>query len=337
MSIPSHLRSTRDSLRRKWDRGDWKVRALMGGTVVGGVFVFGLLMMLLLGGGGGGGPAEVEGVTVGEGGVMTFDDEVAEEPPEPSGSEPAGRESASGDSGGTAPAGGQGAAVGGNVDSVVADAVAATLEALLPTVEPTKPADYMATLEAGLHSSRSEYPSLSINPLDPSNERQGGGLNEAEIELFGQYGVYFWDMLQAWVVTRSVLYSREVHEWERDWLEDQLDLVEWMMPEPRRWVNDRSGSTAISEVVNAFLAEVRDGEYAMRDAVTSLNAALGVFERAGVDDFRDLGPEEADEVWQHYFDAESSGLELSSVMSSYGCSICGELYRASGAPVRGGR
>lgn len=90
----------------------------------------------------------------------------------------------------------------------------------------------------------------------------------------------------------------------------------------------------VGELVQAYLVEVREAEYAFRDTVTSLNAALGVFERAGVYRYDELNGEDADEVWQHFVDAERGAYEVGSIMSLYGCSICGELYRASGVPSR---
>ena len=302
----------------------------MGGSVVAGVFVLIFGAVFLFTGGGEAAAADVEGVAVGEDGVMVFEDE------EPSvaagGAEPvAAARGAAVNAAGAAPAPGGG---GGGDSEMIAEGVAATLEAMFPTLEPTEPPDYVATLEAGLHRSRAGSSSLSLSALDPGRERVGG-LSEAEIELFGEYGVYFWDVLQAWVVVRGVLYSRDVFEWERTWLEEQVDLVGWLMPGTGFWSDQgRRNNDGVGEVVRAYLDEVREGEYAFRDSVTSMNEALGVFERAGVERFRDLGPEEAEEVWQLYFNMETAGYALGDVMSAYGCSICGELYRASGTAVR---
>ena len=321
------LRSIKDSLVRRWARGGWKVRVLMGGGVVAFVFVLGLAMMALVGGGGGGGPVEVEG----DDGVMVFDDEPG---------------AASGDGGsdggsesGSAAAGEGGAEGGGEAaprrsdDSAIADAVAATLAALQPTEVPTKPADYLATLQAGIGRSRSEYPSVALNPLDPAGGREGG-LNETEIHLFQDYGSHFWDILQAWVVVRSVVEVRDLHEWDYSWLQEELDLVAWIMPESGRLSSDEWDRPEVGDVVKAYLVELREAEYAFRDAVSSLNSALGVFERAGVYRYDELSGEDVEEVWQHFVDAERGAFEFGSIMSQYGCSICGELYRASGVPTR---
>ena len=328
MLILSPLRWVTSRFRDTWADGDWKVRLLMGGAVVTAVFFLGLGGMSFLGGG----DAEVsgdslEGVSIGEDGVMEFDDE--ELAPTAGASVPAAA-SLGGSAGNS-----RRSAAGGDMSNMIADSVVATVEAMFPTEQPTRPPDYVATLEAGLYRSRSDYPSLSLNPLDVGNERLGG-LTPEEIELFSEYGVYFWDVVQAWVVVRSVLYSREVSDWDRDWLAEQMDLVRWMMPESSLFGDllDRR-SPGIRDIVSAYLEEVRHGDYAFRDSVTALTGALAVFDRAGADRFRDLSPEEAEEVWQLYFDAEAGGLRLGSVMANYGCSVCGELYRASGVPVRG--
>ena len=325
MLILNRLRLIAGSLRDGWALGDWKVRGLMGGGVVGVVFaVITVAVMMFTGGGEAG--AALDGVSISEDGVMVFEDEPVAAVPS---AEPL--EGADGSSVAVLDP------VRSSDDGRIADAVAATLEALQPTVVPTRAADYLGTLEAGLHRSRSEYPSVSVNPLALGNERVGG-LSESEMELFMQYGVYFWDVLQAWVVVRSVLQSREVHDWERDWLVEQMDLVGWLMPTAGTLMDlSRQDDEEIGEVVRAYLGNVREAEYSFRDAMGSLNSALNVFERANADRFRELEPEEADEVWQLYFDAEKSALELGLVMSAYGCSICGELYRVSGAPTSGGR
>ena len=106
------------------------------------------------------------------------------------------------------------------------------------------------------------------------------------------------------------------------------------MPESGRLSPEMWAGDDIGEVVKAYLVEVREAEYSFRDAVNSLNSALAVFERAGADRFIELSQEEGDQVWQYYFDAQSRAVDLGSVMSAYGCSICGELYRSSGVPVR---
>ena len=323
------LRSIKDSLVRRWANGGWKVRVLMGGGVVGFVFVIGLALMAVAGGGGSEGPVNVEGVTVGDDGVMVFDDE-----PVPGAG--GGESSAAGDGGpspvAAASSGGAPVSVGSD-ESAIADAVAATLAALQPTEIPTRPADYLATLQAGIGRSRSEYPSVALNPLDPAGGREGG-LNETEIQLFQEYGAHFWDILQAWVVVRSILEVRDLHEWDYSWLQEELDLVAWMMPESGRLSADDWEREEVGDIVKAYLVEIREGEYAFRDAVNSLNSALGVFERAGVYRYDELNGEDVEELWQHFVDAERGAFEVGSIMSRYGCSICGELYRASGVSAR---
>lgn len=325
------LRSIKDSLVRRWARGGWKVRVLMGGCVVCFVFVVGLGLMAMIGGGGSEGPVEVEGVTIGDDGVIVFDDEPA------SVSGPGGGESSGPESGGptaAVAASAEGATASARIDdSAIADAVAATLAALQPTEVPTKPADYLATLQAGIGRSRSEYPSVALNPLDPAGGRERG-LNETEIQLFQEYGAHFWDILQAWVVVRSILEVRDLHEWDYSWLQEELDLVAWMMPESGRLSSEDWERPEVGDIVKAYLVEIREGEYAFRDAVSSLNSALGVFERAGVYRYDELNGEDVEELWQHFVDAERGAFEVGSIMSQYGCSICGELYRASGVPAR---
>ena len=328
------LRSIKDSLVRRWARGGWKVRALMGGGVVCFVFVVGLALMAVIGGGVDG-PVEVEGVTVGDDGIMVFDDE-----PSQTSDAGGGESSAAGSAG---PARAVAASTDGTVggarssgrsdESAIADAVAATLAALQPTEIPTKPADYLATLQAGIGRSRSEYPSVALNPLDPAGGRERG-LNEREIQLFQEYGAHFWEILQAWVVVRSILEVRDLHEWDYSWLQEELDLVAWMMPESGRLSSEDWEGSEVSDIVKAYLVEIREGEYAFRDAVNSLNSALGVFERAGVYRYDELNGEDVEELWQHFVDAERGAFEVGSIMSQYGCSICGELYRASGVPAR---
>ena len=328
------LISIKDRLARRWADGGLKVRIVMGGAVVCVVFVIGLAAMAIFGGGGGGGgPVDVEGVQVGEDGVMVFDDEAGSGSSAGSASGGGATAVAAAAPADGAPAAGASSGAGFPNDSAVADAVAATIAALVPTAEPTRPADYLATLQAGIGRSRSEYPSVALNPLDPAGGRERG-LNESEIQLFQSFGEYFWDILQAWVVVRSILEVRDLHEWDYSWLQEELDLVSWLMPESGTMSQDVWDRPDVGELVQAYLVEVREAEYAFRDTVTSLNAALGVFERAGVYRYDELDGEDADEVWQHFVDAERGAYEVGSIMSLYGCSICGELYRASGVPSR---
>lgn len=333
----SGLRSIPVRLQDMWVEGTWKMKVLMAGSVVGGVFLLGILGVAVVGGGGGETvEADVAGVVVGEDGVMVFDDEAAEGAGDgggPDGGSEAG--SVSSASGGGENSGRRASGSGspsGDFEGRVEEAVLATLAAVDTSLVATKDpvGEAMKTIVA---PPVPISPRVALAPLD--DPRQKSVLTNEEIELFERYGTYFWDVLQAWIVARSVLHTTEVTEWERGWLTEQVEYMRYLMEGPAQLGSGfLDPGAGISPVVRDYLEEIREAEFSFRDSVTALERALAVFDRGVVEEFRDLDAESQDEVWQLVLDAQGGVVDLGSVMALHGCSICGELYRASGVPRR---
>lgn len=241
---------------------------------------------------------------------------------------------------------GNGAASGaGGVD--VAAAVAATVAAMSPTATPQPTPDIAATLQAELTANRADAgPLLGGDPL-----RQGFGrnpyLNPVEFDYFQSLGGQMWVYVRMWVLLDDVLlYNTE------QWSVDLLDLSNKKI---RRVLVDEihagrsipgEGSNA---VVQQYAEALEDGFSSLRDAALQLEAAQTYLEEKEdefAEEFKEaaraagadpdtvrvpgytLTGEDRGRLATYRRDIVTGLEAYHQAMSSYGCSVCGELFRA---------
>ena len=246
---------------------------------------------------------------------------------------------------------------GGGGGTDVAAAVQATIAAMSPTETPVPTPDIAATLQAELAASRqSSGPLLGEDPL-----RQGFGrnpyLNPVEYEYFQRMGPEVWRYVRVWLYISEVL-RYETDMWSAELLDHNLRPVR-----PLLLGNLASGNVipqqGSNEVVRSYAEEMNRGFSEVRSAALQLEAALGylhekrdefyeefernVQQRVAQQDPAAENPLTVDSFARPEFkpsvedrgrlviyrrDIERHLENFHTVMSAYGCSVCGELFRA---------
>ena len=201
-------------------------------------------------------------------------------------------------------------------ESVIAARVAATLAAM-PTVEPTVTPDIGATLAAELAMNRPQ-PAFVLNPLDFQDVRTPH-LTEDELNYFRDIGGHIWVYTKIWFRIQDALEIGSSN-WTLVMLSEDFSWIEeLLMSVPQR---PRPEPGAIGEVVEAYVDSLEVGMDGIDDSVSRLNDAREILDEAIV-----VGLEERDELARISRDIERLSGDFDDVMSSYGCSICGELFR----------
>ena len=229
------------------------------------------------------------------------------------------------------------AASGPSADEIaaeIAQAVEATVIALQPTATPEPTPDVAATVQASIGESRdSQNPSMSANPLD-SDAPRNPYLTPYEVEILSAMGPVLWYATDVYLRVSEVTFV-EFADLERGEMSAQLNLVELSVDRMRDLESRNSRRPeAISEVVSSFLDFVDGGVRSVQAAATDLEGAVRVLEVAEADKAASLETGDREQLWSHYTGMQNNLQRFYEVMSSYGCSACGELYRYG---VAGGR
>ena len=201
-------------------------------------------------------------------------------------------------------------------ESVIAERVAATLAAM-PTPEPTVTPDIGATLAADLAKNRPE-PAFVLNPLDFQTVRTPH-LTEDELNYFRDIGGHIWGYTKIWFRIQDILEVGS-SDWTLVLVSEDVSLIEeLLMSLPER---PRPDSASIGEVVEAYIETLEVGMDGIDDSVSRLDDAREILAEALV-----VGLEEREELARISRDIERLSGDFDDVMSAYGCSICGELFR----------
>ena len=246
--------------------------------------------------------------------VMTFDDASAA----------TGGDAGSGDSSGSGDGLAPPPTAGPSVDEQVADQVAATIEALAPTATPEPTPDLAATLEADLGRNRGNVmPGFAVNPMD-STQSRAPYLNQRELDYLSGLGEDVWIAVQSYFVLQDVM-SEDFGTLSLSFLQEKLVLVNALLAGLSRMSDTPPGN--VNEVVASYVLFVQGGVSSIHSAAGDLRAAVAVVEGAEVDSFLELDQKALSDFRRSYLGIERGILDFYGVMASYGCSVCGELFR----------
>ena len=177
--------------------------------------------------------------------------------------------------------------------------------------------DIGATLAAELAMNRPQ-PAFVLNPLDFQDVRTPH-LTEDELNYFRDIGGHIWVYTKIWFRIQDALEIGSSN-WTLVMLSEDFSWIEeLLMSVPQR---PRPEPGAIGEVVEAYVDSLEVGMDGIDDSVSRLNDAREILDEAIV-----VGLEERDELARISRDIERLSGDFDDVMSSYGCSICGELFR----------
>ena len=210
----------------------------------------------------------------------------------------------------------------------VAEQVAATVVAMAPTPTIVPTPDIPATVQAQILGNRGgSRPVVVVNPLDTSGVRNPY-LTQEDHDFLESLGEDLW--------IATLLYLRVTEIANSDFVELSLpeiqqrliyidDLLAGLMDLAPR----RAPTGNVSPVVKTYGQLIEGGIVAVQKSVGEFRKALVLFEDSGVETVSELGGVERERLKFHYLQANEYLLDFYAVMSSYGCSICGELFRGS--------
>ncbi len=206
--------------------------------------------------------------------------------------------------------------------TLIAQAVEATIAAMpTPTPEPTP--DIAATLQADLAASRREVaPVIAMNPLDLESERDPY-LTPSELDYFRSMGPRLWAYVRVWLHVKRII-SVDVSSWNYESLAYDLDSAQaFLESAPAR--PSFPGGQQVDPLVREYADTLETGLTGVREAVVRLSEAREILEAGS------LGHEEREELDRIVRDVERHLARFDDAMSSYGCSVCGELFRSDGS------
>ena len=208
------------------------------------------------------------------------------------------------------------------LSTVVARAVRSTVEAL-PTPTPVPTPDIASTLQAELNLNREVVqPVVVLSPLDLDADRDPY-LTPGELAYFRDLGPRLWTYVQAWLHLQNFL-SREVSEWELESFFVTMEEVRFLVGSaPARPRLRASRDNPVDPLVRAYANSIESGMTGVREAVSRFSDAEDVL-------LEMEGHQRREALLRIVHDVEEYLADFHDAMSSYGCSVCGELFRRSG-------
>ena len=206
--------------------------------------------------------------------------------------------------------------------TLVARAVAATLEAM-PTPTPVPTPDIAATLQADLDANRREVqPVLVLNPLDLEESRDPY-LTPTELRYFRELGPRLWAYTVVWLELQRIL-AVDVGEWNNISISEDISRVHLLLESApdRPRLTSTSRDDRIDPLVRAYADSIESGMTGVREAVTRLSDAEDILLSG-----EEVGHDQREELLRIVREVEGLLAGFGDAMSSYGCSVCGELFR----------
>lgn len=208
--------------------------------------------------------------------------------------------------------------------------VKATVEAMNPEPEPTEvpTPDVAATLAAEVAASRGGEGQMGrqVNPLDAGGVRNPY-LTERDINYIAAMGEDLWVATQLYLRLSEVA-ARDYTRLTASHLRERQAFVDGLLAGLPDYDQRDLSSSGLNELVVNFVGFVDGGIRRVEQAVGELRGMIGVFDEAAAETVADLNSVQRDALRQRYLLLNELLLDFYKVMSSYGCSACGELFRS---------
>lgn len=217
-------------------------------------------------------------------------------------------------------------------ESTVHEFVAATIEAYIPTEVPTPTPDVPATVTAERAFLRQTADRVvEVNPLSPAVSRNPF-LTRSEVEHLERLGGPMWLNVRLWFLMWEIRRDSTPF-WHSALLHERaLLLQELMEAQYADWEFDTRSNDKLGPTVVAFTSEMSGAVSALWEGATAVQKAAVV---VGVGHSNPLGPLEEAHLLELQGDLEQGLQAFHDFMTSYGCSICGELFRSPGLAGEG--
>ena len=166
-------------------------------------------------------------------------------------------------------------------------------------------------------------PVLQISPLDRDRSGRNPYLNEYEMDYFVALGEHFWTYARAWLVLRNIVLV-DVDGWTPELLAYEVESLNSILaPVKGREINPDS---QVRELVYVYGEQLQDGFLRVDESVERLKSALVTVVQT---DGEQLTDSQRNSLIALRREILQNLEEYHRVMSSYGCSVCGELFRQS--------
>lgn len=211
----------------------------------------------------------------------------------------------------------------------VLSAVAATVAAKYPEPEPTEvpTPDVAATLAAEVAASRGGGQSgRQVNPLDAGGVRNPY-LSERDVRYLSVMGEDLWVATQLYLRLAEVA-ARDYSRLTATYMRERLAFIDGLLAGLPEYDNRDLSSAGLNELVISFVAFVDGGIRSVERAAGEFRSMAAVFDQAGAETLAGLNAVQRDAVRQHYLELNGLLVDFYAVMSAYGCSACGGLFRS---------
>ena len=201
--------------------------------------------------------------------------------------------------------------------------VQATISASVPTSTPEPTPDVPATVAAEMANMRESTGAvIELGPLD-LGRADTPFLSPEDLDYLEKLGPPMWAHAQVWLLLREVLRVEHVY-WRVDDLSRILKEIKEILLSPEAQFNaDQFG---VSPLVLAYGEEVQDAFESMREAARRMEEAESLLRDMSMQGI--LNESQADRLLIVENDVNSALWEYHRTISRYGCSVCGELFRA---------
>lgn len=227
----------------------------------------------------------------------------------------------------------------------LAEDVAATVAALEPTATPEPTLDISATVIARLGSETRGSDEMALSRVLQGSDYRSPILRKSERVLLEDLGAVFWEGVLVYFALAEVV-SVDFGQVSWTLVEDEVRMVDFVLgiervrddEDPRasadvEWasVEDRERTSRSQEdvdpLVDAYVEEVWGTLEGLRQAALDLRTMNELFHASGVEYVVEMDPENRAELEGLYLGISHRLKEFDRLISRYGCSICGELFR----------
>ena len=214
------------------------------------------------------------------------------------------------------------------VENLVVEQVSATVAAMEPTATPEPTPDIAATVQARLNLGREGMsPSLS-EPVLGRGDVRNPYLRKVDIQHLEELGEELWRAVVVYLRLAEVS-GLDFNDLSWTFVEDRVEVVDGIFSEGvSEWLDETPDEEdGLDPAVKEYAESVWDGMDGIKEAGLSLRGIHDLFRESGVEYVVEMSTEDRAAVQSLYLSIGGRLRVFDEVMSRYGCSVCGELFR----------
>ena len=211
------------------------------------------------------------------------------------------------------------------VDNLVVEQVSATVAAMEPTATPEPTPDIAATVQARLNLGVS--PSLS-QPVLGRGDVRNPYLRKVDIQHLHELGEELWLAVVVYLRLAEVS-GLDFNDLSWTFVEERVEVVDGVFSGGvSEWLDETPDEgDGLDPLVKEYAESVWDGMGGIKEAGLALRGIHDLFRESGVEYVVEMSTEDRAAVQSLYLSIGGRLRVFDEVMSRYGCSVCGELFR----------